>query len=258
MAKGIFHRTELLFGSEKMNKLAEIKVIIFGIGGVGSWCAESLIRSGICNLTIVDSDKISVSNINRQLQATSKTIGQEKTEALKNRLLEINPAANITTVQKIYDKINHQEFELESYHFIIDSIDRLINKAHLIKTATQTKAVFISSMGAALKLDPTLIKVGSFWEVKGCHMARMLRKKLRKNETPIPNFTCVYSNELLENLNLEIPKPPSIIKLDQINSQSHKLPSKKALTNGSFAHTTAIYGFTIAGLIMKNIYDTHN
>src|SRR5450759_5382714 len=123
--KGIFQRTELLFGKEKMDEIARKKVIIFGIGGVGSWCAESLVRTGIRHLTLVDSDMICITNINRQLHATTQTVGEVKTEALKKRLLEINPSAKIHTLQKIYEPENSDSFNLDSYDYIIDAIDSL-------------------------------------------------------------------------------------------------------------------------------------
>ncbi len=166
--KGIFQRTELLLGNEVMANMASKRVIIFGIGGVGSWCAESLIRSGIQYLTIVDSDLVCITNINRQLHATTQTVGQVKTEVLKQRLLEINPSATIQSIQKIYEQSTSASFELDSYDYIIDAIDSLSNKMDLIRKATRTNAVLFSSMGASLKIDPTKIRVEEFWKVKGC------------------------------------------------------------------------------------------
>src|ERR1035437_3618221 len=131
--KGIFQRTELLLGKSFMEKASEKRVIIFGIGGVGSWCAESLIRTGIMHLTIVDSDRVCVTNINRQIMATTKTIGKVKTEVLKERLLEINPNAEITALQMIYSKETHESFRLETFDFIVDAIDSFANKIHLIQ-----------------------------------------------------------------------------------------------------------------------------
>ena len=163
----IFRRSELLLGNESMERIAQKRVIIFGVGGVGSWCAESLVRSGIRQLTIVDSDRVCITNINRQLMATTKTIGQVKVEALKERLLTINPAAEITALQKIFTAENADEFELHNYDYIIDAIDSLKDKAALILLACKTNAKFYSSMGAALKLDPTRIKVTEFWKVQG-------------------------------------------------------------------------------------------
>ena len=149
--QGIFARSELLLGRSVMDVMATKRVILFGVGGVGSWCAECLIRTGVRKLTIVDSDRICVSNVNRQLMATTETVGQVKVEALKQRLLSINPSAEITALQKIYSAETADEFHIETYDYIIDAIDSLENKALLIRNACETDAVFFSSMGAALK-----------------------------------------------------------------------------------------------------------
>jgi len=140
--QGLFRRTELLLGNEAMDRLASVNVIIFGVGGVGSWCAESLVRSGIRRLTIVDSDRICVTNINRQLMATTRTVGQVKTDALKARLLDINPRAEITALQMIYSAETADSFNLDSYDYVIDAIDSLENKALLIKNATAAHTRF--------------------------------------------------------------------------------------------------------------------
>ena len=261
--KGIFQRTELLLGSEIMNEIATKNVILFGIGGVGSWCAESLIRTGIRKLTIVDSDRIAESNINRQLHATTQTIGEVKTETLKKRLLEINPYAEINALQKIYNDQNPSFFELEKYDYIIDAIDSIGSKAHLIRMATRTKAVFFSSMGASLKLDPTKISVAEFWKVKGCPLASRMRRVLKKGELPAKKFLCVFSEELLENKGSGV----SYISEDTENKANNLLPgdpelashdwsTKKAVINGTVVHITAIYGFTLAGLVINDIYNS--
>ena len=134
-----------------MEGIASKRVIIFGVGGVGSWCAESLIRSGIRHLTIVDSDRVCITNINRQLMATARTVGQVKVDVLKERLLSINPKADITALQQIFTEETADSFDIGSYDYIIDAIDSLKDKALLIMMATRTKARFYSSMGAALK-----------------------------------------------------------------------------------------------------------
>ena len=196
----IFRRSELLLGVDTIERIGQKRVIIFGVGGVGSWCAESLVRSGIRHLTIVDSDRVCITNINRQLMATTKTVGQVKVEVLKERLLSINPSADITALQKIFTQDTADEFEIGSYDYIIDAIDSLKDKALLILMATRTKAKFISSMGAALKLDPTRIKITEFWKVQGDPLARALRKKFKQlGEYPKRKFQCVYSDELLTN-----------------------------------------------------------
>ena len=178
--RGIFNRAQLLLGSDAMERLGNIRVIIFGVGGVGSWCAESLVRSGISHLTVVDSDRVCITNINRQLMATVKTVGQVKVEALKERLLTINPMAEIDARQQIFSEETADSFCLDSYDYIIDAIDSLKDKRLLIEMACQTKAVFFSSMGAALKMDPTRIKVAEFWKVEGCPLARALRQRFKR------------------------------------------------------------------------------
>jgi tRNA A37 threonylcarbamoyladenosine dehydratase len=261
LERGIFQRTELLFGRERMERLAKANVIIFGIGGVGSWCAESLVRTGVKKLTIVDSDRVCVTNINRQSHATMKTVGEVKTEVLKKRLMEINPYAEINAVQKIYNEETHELFDLDSYDYIIDAIDSLGSKLHLIRAATKTNAQLFSSMGASLKIDPTRVRVAEFWKVSGCPLGARLRKMMKKGELPAKDFTCVYSDEVLTNVgadpdcgkekclcpkNKRGPGDPDLV--------DHEWCSLKAVINGTTAHVTAIFGFTLAGLVVQSIY----
>jgi tRNA A37 threonylcarbamoyladenosine dehydratase len=237
----IFRRSELLLGSEAMDRIAQKRVIIFGVGGVGSWCAESLVRSGIHHLTIVDSDCVSITNINRQLMATTKTVGMPKVDVLKERLLSINPQAEITALQQIFSEESASKFCMEDYDYIIDAIDSLKDKAALILLACKTNAKLFSSMGAALKLDPTRIKVTEFWKVQGDPLARAIRKKFKHyGQYPEKKFQVVYSDELLENLGC----PPD----------DEEVPStfNKPQTNGSLSHITAIFGFTLAGLVIQD------
>ena len=238
--QAIFRRAELLLGDEAMSRIAEKRVIIFGVGGVGSWCAESLVRSGIRKLTIVDSDRVAVTNINRQLMATTKTVGQVKVDALKERLLTINPSAEITALHQFFTAETAESFQLDSYDYIIDAIDSLKDKALLILMATSLPSPsgdkrggkFFSSMGAALKLDPMRIKIAEFWKVQGDPLARALRNRFKRDKVfPRRKFQCVYSDELLENQ-----KP-----ID---------PDDKG--NGTIAHITAIFGFMLAGLVIKD------
>ncbi|MBO4465096.1 MAG: tRNA threonylcarbamoyladenosine dehydratase [Bacteroidales bacterium] len=240
----LFSRTSLLVGDDVMKAFSEARVIIFGVGGVGSWCAEGLVRSGVGHLTIVDPDRVNPTNVNRQLQATSKTIGEVKVEALKTRLLEINPDADITALQKVYEDENYLEWGLENYDYIIDAIDSLKDKISLLLRASQFKAKIYSSMGAALKVDPTKIKVAEFWDVRGCPLGSMLRKRMRQAKTfPHKNIYCVYDEEVLENRGIA-PAP----------ADDNPMESKKAVTNGTTGHITAIFGMTLAGLVIKDIY----
>ena len=261
MARGIFRREELLLGTDMMEVIASKRVIIFGVGGVGSWCAESLVRSGIEQLTIVDSDRVCMTNVNRQLRATTKTVGKVKVDVLKERLLDINPAANITAIQDIYSAETAESFHLSSYDYIIDAIDSLKDKADLILRATKTDAKFFASMGAALKMDPTKISVAEFWKVKGCPLAAALRRKFKHNKTfPSKKFPCVYSEELLRNRGenkscgtSQCLCPKAAEGPGRADLLNHEWCTSKAQINGTIAHTTAIFGFTLAGLLIQDI-----
>ena len=269
LEKGIFRRTQLLLGDAVMERLAAARVLIVGVGGVGSWCAESLVRSGIRRLTIVDSDRVCVTNVNRQLMATAHTVGQVKVEALRSRLLDINPDAEVTAVQDIFCAETAAAFRLEEYDYIIDAIDSLRDKVLLIQMATRTRAVFFSSMGAALKLDPRRVGVAECWKVKGCPLARALRNKFKApgTERPRRKFLCVYSDELLANqgrnttCGTETCLCPKVKLADdgtpdapgRASLANHEWCSSKAQINGTLAHITAIFGFTLAGLVVQDI-----
>ena len=177
-------------GNEVMSRIGEKRVIIFGVGGVGSWCAESLVRSGISRLTIVDSDRVCDTNINRQLMATTKTVGEVKVDALKERLLSINPSAEIMALQQVFTAETAESFQLDTYDYIIDAIDSLKDKALLILMATSLspqggsrRGAFFSSMGAALKLNPMRIRTGEFWKVTGDPLARALRNRFKRDKS---------------------------------------------------------------------------
>ena len=230
-----FARTERLLGADGLRKLADARVILLGVGGVGSWCAEALVRSGVGHLTLVDPDRVDVTNINRQLPATTRTVGLPKVEGLKERLLEINPLCEVTALQARYEK--GADFHLASYDCIVDAIDSLTDKANLILEASACPGAFFSSMGAACKMDPTQIRVAEFFQVRGCPLGAALRKRLRKNGTlPAKPFLCVYDAEVLPNLGPALDPGPG-----------------KAVANGTLVPVTGIFGFTLAGLVIQHI-----
>lgn len=277
LEKGMLRRAELLLGAETMSRVASARVIIFGVGGVGSWCAESLVRSGIRHLTIVDSDRVCITNCNRQLMATTRTIGQVKVDALRDRLLEINPSAEILALQKIYSAETAESFHLEQYDFIIDAIDSLSEKAHLILHATglSRKVCFISSMGAALRMDPFKVRQSEFWKIKGDALARALRNKFKKQKTfPKRKFLCVYSEEQpMRNQGenhacgtnqclcpkaklLSGERGTDTAVYDAPGDQrlvEHEWCTSKAQINGTLSHITAIFGMGLAGLVMQEL-----
>ena len=235
-----------------MEHIASVSVIIFGVGGVGSWCAESLVRSGVRHLTIVDSDTVCITNVNRQLMATTSTVGQVKVDVMKRRLLDINPEAEIEAICGVYSEETADQYDLDSYDYVIDAIDSLRDKACLILRATQSTATFFSSMGAALKMDPTKIDVAEFWKVKGCPLAAALRRKFKHAKTfPSRKFRCVYSEELLSNQGDET--ATAECATNGADAAYHAGSSIKARVSGTIAHTTAIFGFMLAGLALQDM-----
>ena len=241
----IYSRTKLLVGDGAMAALGRIRVILFGVGGVGSWCAEGLVRSGVTHLTLVDSDTVSISNINRQLMATTRTVGQPKVEALRDRLLEINPNAEILPIRRPYNEETAGSFRMEEYDYILDAIDSLKEKSDLILRGTRTPAVFFSSMGAGLKVNPEGVRVAEFWNVRGCPLGAAIRKKFKQNHTyPGHKFRCVYDEEVLPNLG-----PAEVA--DASNSE---WDGRKAQINGTTAHITALFGMTLCGLVIEDVY----
>lgn len=237
----IFNRVERLVGQDAMQRLAMTRVIVFGVGGVGSWTVEALVRSGIGHVTIVDADTVAVSNINRQLPATTSTVGEVKVDVLRRRMLEINPDVDLTAIAGRYTADTADDFHLTDYDFVVDAIDSLADKALLIHRATSEKVRLVSSMGAALKMDPTRIHVAEFRNVKGCRLAAALRRKFKHTGLyPARKFRCVYSDELLPNLGED-------------NDTSGAMTYGKIAVNGALCHVTAIFGLTLAGLIVEDV-----
>ena len=237
----IFNRVELLLGEEAMERIAAARVIIFGVGGVGSWTAEALVRSGVRHLTIVDADVVAETNVNRQLMATTVNIGKSKVEELRRRLLEINPEATVEARHEMYDAERAEQFDLNGYDYVVDAIDSLSSKAALINQATRAKTRLVSSMGAALKLDPARIQTAEFWKVTGCPLAAALRRRFKKSGViPRRKFQCVFSPELLANKG-------------KASEGDSAMSYTKVATNGALCHVTAIFGMTLAGLIIKEL-----
>lgn len=244
--RGMLKRSSLLFGGAAMERISSARVIIFGIGGVGSWCAEALVRSGIRHITLVDSDNVSLTNCNRQLLATSKTVGQAKVEVMRERLLEINPNAEVVALQMPYTPETSDSFQLETYDFIIDAIDSLLNKAHLILTATSlpTHITFLSSMGAALRIDPSKVRCVEFWKIQGDALARALRTKFKKQKTfPKRKFLCVCSEET--------PMPNLGVEID--TDVPDNLYAGKVQVNGSLCPVTATFGLVLCSQVLQKL-----
>lgn len=253
----VFQRLQLLTGTPAIKKLNDIHVAVFGIGGVGSWAAEALVRSGVKNITLVDNDVVCITNVNRQLQATVRNVGKVKVEELKERLLLLNPHAQVHAVQKVYEPATADQFDLDAYDFVLDCIDSISCKVELIRRAAASRATLFSSMGAASKLDPTRIKVASIWETTGCPLARIMRHHLRQAGFK-DDFLTVYSPEVL---------PPAEQTSVACGTHSCMCPdftpedgsehrdwcSTKKVINGSAVHITATFGMFLAGLVVQDV-----
>ena len=223
----MFSRSIALLGEESMAQLQSKRVILFGIGGVGSWCAETLIRTGLTHLTIVDGDIVQPSNINRQLPATQATIGMPKVDALKERLLAINPEAEIIALNEMVNSEWLQTHNLAHYDYVIDAIDSVADKTDLIIYASRVRTLKIfSSMGAALRFDPTKVTVGELMDIKGDALAKAVRARMKRmGIKPSKKIRCVYSTE----------------------------QAQRCETRGSLMQVTAVFGCTLAGLIIQDL-----
>ena len=253
-----FHRTELLVGSEVMHAFARTRVILFGVGGVGGWAAEALVRSGIGHVTLVDPDLVSITNVNRQIQAVPATVGQVKVEALRERLLAIHPGADVAAVRKAYSAQTRGEFKLEEYDYVLDAIDTLSCKLELIASALAAATRLFASMGAARRMDATAVRVGSLWKTMHCPLARHVRQGLRARGIT-KDFLCVYGAE-------PALRPPAVVPpctnaaevhpggcrgAEEDPSDGPRAP--EARINGSAVHVTGAFGFALAGLVLQNI-----
>ena len=223
-----FSRSEALLGAEAMKALRTKRVIIFGVGGVGSYAAEALIRTGLTHLTIVDGDTVQPSNINRQLPATRATLGMPKVEALKERLLSINPDAEIEAVAEFYhDDDENLKSKILHHQYLIDAIDSVDDKVHLILYASRVRGMKVfSSMGAALRFDPTKVTTGELMTIQGDALAKAVRARMKKiGQHPNKKIRCVYSTE----------------------------QAQRCETRGSLMQVTATFGLTLASLVIRDL-----
>ena len=193
MALHAFSRTELLVGKPAMERLAQARVAVFGIGGVGGYTVEALARSGVGALDLIDDDRVCLTNINRQIYATRKTVGKYKVEVAKERILQINPACQVETHCAFYMPDTAAQFDFRQYDYVVDAIDTVTGKLEMIEQAYRADTPIISSMGAGNKMDPTAFEVADIYETSVCPLAKVMRHELRKRG--IPKLKVVYSKE---------------------------------------------------------------
>lgn len=244
-----FSRTELLFGKEAMEKLKNSRVAVFGIGGVGGYTVEAMVRSGLGTVDIIDDDKVCLTNINRQIYATRKTIGKYKVDVAEERILEINPDAKVNKFKTFYMPDTADMFDFSDYDYVVDAIDTVKGKIELAVNAQKTSTPVISSMGAGNKLDPTGFEVTDIYKTSVCPLARVMRYELKKRN--IPHLKVVYSKE----------KPINPIDDIAISCKENCIcppGTARKCTNrrqvpGSTAFVPSVVGLIIAGEVIKDL-----
>lgn len=247
MALHPFTRTELLIGPSGLNKLRNSTVAIFGIGGVGTFAAEALARTAVGKLVLVDDDDICLTNINRQIHATRSNIGKSKVHTMKERILDINPMAQVITYKELYNSESAERLLDSSYDYVIDAIDMVTAKIDLIQRCKEKNIPIISSMGAGNKLDPTKFVVDDIYNTSICPLAKVIRKELRKRK--IKDLKVVYSKE----------KPITPIQLDSNCKTDCICPNKDRTCTvrhqipGSIAFVPSVVGLIIASVVVRDL-----
>ena len=244
-----FSRTELLLGKEAMNKLEDARVAVFGIGGVGGYVCEALARSGVGKLDLIDNDKVCMSNLNRQIIATRKTVGQYKTEVMKDRILDINPEAEVNIHNCFFLPDNADEFPFEEYDYVVDAVDTVTAKIALVMKCKELDIPIISSMGAGNKLDASAFRVTDIYKTKVCPLAKVMRRELKKRG--VKKLKVVYSEEepirpledTSDNCNVE----------ETCQENLEYKAAKRRSTPGSVAFVPSVAGLIIAGEVIKDL-----
>lgn len=244
-----FSRTELLLGKEAMDKLENARVAVFGIGGVGGYVCEALVRSGVGAFDLIDDDKVCLTNLNRQIIATRKTVGQYKTEVMRDRILDINPKADVRIHNCFYLPENASDFDFSEYDYVVDAVDTVTAKIELIMRAKEAGTPVISSMGAGNKLDASAFRVADIYKTKVCPLAKVMRRELKKRG--VKKLKVVYSEEQpirpIEDMAISCRShcicPPGA---------THKCTERRDIP-GSVAFVPSVVGLIIAGEVIKDL-----
>ena len=244
-----FSRTELLLGKDSMEKLKNSRVAVFGLGGVGGYVCEALVRSGVGAFDLIDDDKVCLTNLNRQIIATRKTVGKYKTEVMRDRILEINPQADVRLHQCFFLPENSDEFPFEEYDYVVDAVDTVTAKIELVMKAQAMNVPIISSMGAGNKLDGSMFRVADIYKTKVCPLAKVMRRELKKRG--VKKLKVVYSEEMptrpIEDMAISCRSncicPPGA---------AHKCTERRDIP-GSVAFVPSVAGLIIAGEVVKDL-----
>ena len=229
----MFSRLELLIGKENIDKLSKAHILVFGVGGVGGYVVEALVRSGIGHITIVDNDEVSLTNLNRQIIATRETIGHKKVQVMRERMLSINPDCDVKTLEMFYLPENADTIDLTQYDYVIDAIDTITSKIHLAVHCEQLSVPLISSMGTGNKMNPAMLEVSDIYKTSVCPLAKVIRRELKAKR--VKRLKVVYSKEL--------PIKPT---------QSKEETNKRTIP-GSTAFVPASAGLLIASEVIKDL-----
>ena len=243
-----FSRTELLIGNEGIEKLSKSRVAVFGIGGVGAYAVEALVRSGLGTIDIIDDDKVCITNLNRQLYATHKTVGKYKVDIAKERILDINPNCIVNTYQTFYTPATENQFDFSQYDYVIDAIDTVVGKLSLIEKTKLANTPIICAMGAGNKLDPTKFEVADISKTSVCPLAKVIRTELRKRR--IKGVKVVYSKEIpikpKENMPISYEK-------NCVSTPDTRKNTIKRQVPGSTSFVPPVVGLIIAGEVIKDL-----
>ena len=244
-----FSRTQLLYGQDNMRRLAASRVAVFGIGGVGGYVVEALARSGVGALDLIDDDRVCITNLNRQILATRKTVGKYKVDAAEERIREINPECEVRTYKTFYLPETQEQFEFHDYDYVVDAIDTVSGKLAIIENAKKAGVPVISSMGAGNKVDPAALEVADIYETSVCPLARVMRRECRKRG--IDSLKVVYSRETpirpLEDMSISCRQhcvcPPGTVRKC---TQRRDIP-------GSTAFVPSVAGLIIAAEVVRDL-----
>ena len=246
-----FSRTQLMFGKENIEKLHNSHVAIFGIGGVGGYSVEALVRSGVGEITLIDDDKVCLTNLNRQLYATLSTVGKYKVDVAKDRILDINKKAKVNTFKTFYTPETKDMFDFSKYDYVIDAIDTVVGKLSIVEECYKANTPVISSMGAGNKIDPTMFEVDDIYNTSVCPLARVMRQQLKKRK--IPKLKVVYSKEKplrpLEDMSISC-RTHCICPSGTV----HKCTNRRAIPSSN-AFVPSVVGLIIAGEVIKDLID---
>lgn len=250
-----FARTELIFGTENMERLQKARVAVFGVGGVGGYVVEALARSGVGTLDLIDNDKVALSNINRQIVATMSTVGQYKVDVAKERIHDINPDAIVNVYKTFYLPETKDQFNFKDYDYVVDAIDTVTGKIQLVMQAKEADVPIISSMGAGNKVNPAQFEVTDIYKTSVCPLAKVMRTELKKRG--VKKLKVVYSKEKPIKPVQAAESMVDVVAQTDVSGEEQKGTSKK-MVPGSNAFVPSVVGLIIASEVIKDILNFHN